>query len=174
MNRSFLIILLMLFIFISISYSNNLNIGLYPTYGGRIEYNGIRPLRHDVERLFDGDATTRVGLDLRPKGDQNEKPSVDRIWDSNVRINKVSFIARNEEESYEYEFYYWDLDNNEWKQLLYINENTEQRPEHLLDQPVITNKMRFKCLKAGATGEASVNTLFEIYYYGEFVEGPPF
>lgn len=140
--------------------------------GGRMEFTG-RPYREEVRHYaFDGDRTTQFTYDVQRVAANKDVP-VDRIWDQKVKIERIELRTTGSGRAYEYKFLYWDLKDQDWKEIVHKTENQETSIRHDLKTPVITNKIRYICSKAGPDGNANWHNIYELYYYGEVLPSVP-
>lgn len=140
--------------------------------GGRMEFTG-RPIREEVlYYAFDGDRSTQFTYDISRVAANRNVP-IDRIWDYKVKIDRIELRTTGSGRAYEYKFFYWDLVNQEWKEIVHVEENSSMNPIHNLKPPVVTNKIRYVCLKTGVDGNANFHNIYEIYYYGEVLPNIP-
>lgn len=138
---------------------------------GRAEFTGVHYSSAGVWNAFDG-ISGSPQFSYYSQSDVNKGVPVDRIWNSKVKIGHIRLSTTGSGCAYEYKFFYWDLGEREWKEIVYVNKNTSSR-WHYLETPIVTNKMRYICIKAGPTGTASMHGIYQIEYYGEFVDNEP-
>ena len=140
--------------------------------GGSVEFIGVAYSNSGVENAFNGDLRSQFAYDIVRRTENRNVP-VDRIWDSKARIDKIELRTAGGGRAYEYKFLYWDLGEKVWKEIIHINENQNMQPVHNLASPIITNKLRYICMKSGPEGTANFHNVYQIFYYGEFIASTP-
>ena len=163
--------LLMVLVFAVGLVFGNENIALLEK-GGSVEFPGVAYTNAGVENAFNGDRSSQFAYDI-VRQPANRNVGVDRIWNSKVKINKIEMQTTGGGRAYEYKFLYWDLAESEWKEIVHVEQNTSAKPVHNLKTPIITNKIRYICLKTGETGTSNFHNIYQIYYYGEFIPNVP-
>ena len=149
-------------------YASTENIALLEK-GGVTAFTGTLYGSTVAATAFDG-LTTGAQCNWYVTSDANIDASLYRVWNKKAKIQRIKFVTTGGGRAYEYEFWYWDLVAREWKELISVTGNSSSGPEHILDTPIITDKLSFRCTKAGADGNASMVGVYEIECYGELLD----
>lgn len=140
--------------------------------GGRAVLNESRTNQGILDSVFGAEMPNgRMFVCEIRRLPEGSKPSIDRIWDKKVKVNRIELRTTGAERAYEYKFYYWNLSGKKWEEIIHVTGNQNTKPVHVLEEPIITNQLRYECTKAGADGTGNNHAIYEINYYGEFVEG---
>lgn len=171
MNKITVLLGILLLVFFNLAYAANENLALL-SKGGRVEFPGtVYGETYGVEKAFDGAVVATNQMTYNINQAENKNVGIDRIWDKKAKISTVQFLTKGAGLAYEYTFLYWDLEEEKWVELVYVTGNADDNePLHYIKPAVITDKIRFICHKAGKTGEANFLNVYELEYYGEFVD----
>lgn len=166
-------LLIGLMVFLSFSHAKD-NLALLE-YGGQAILNESRTNQGVLDSVFGGEKPNgRMFVCEIRRLPEGSKPSIDRIWDKKVKIDRIELKTTGSEKAYDYRFSYWNLSDKEWQEIIFVTNNQNTNPIHELKKPVITNKIRYECSKAGADGTGNNHAIYEINYFGEFIlDSPP-
>lgn len=141
--------------------------------GGSVSFSGRAYNKASAaENAFDGDTSSQFVYDAVRQA-ANRNVAVDRIWDAAVEIERIEFKTTGGGRAYEYQFLYWDLKTEQWIEIVHVKENTNQSPVHSFQTPIVTNKLRYICPKAGPGRTGNFHNIYEIFYYGNVVTSTP-